>query len=45
MTLIVGLKFFHYLALFLAGGLGVANSILVKAHIKAGTPPALPVQQ
>lgn len=45
MTLIVGLKFFHYLALFLAGGLGVANSVLMKAHMKAGTPPALPVQQ
>lgn len=45
MTLIVGLKFFHYLALFLAGGLGVANSVLMKAHIKAGTPPALPVQK
>ena len=38
MSIIVVLKFFHYLALFLAGGLGVANSVLMKAHMKAGTP-------
>ncbi len=45
MTYIVGLKFFHYLALFLAGGLGVGNAIIAKAHMKAGMPPAPPVQQ
>lgn len=45
MTVIVGLKFFHYLALFLAGGLGVANGLLAKAHQAAGQPPAPPVQQ
>ena len=45
MSFIVGLKFVHYLALFLAGGLGVANSFLVKAHQMAGQPPAPPVQQ
>lgn len=44
MTVIVGLKFFHYLALFLAGGLGVANGLLAKAHQAAGQPPAPPVQ-
>ena len=44
MTLIVGFKFFHYLALFLAGGLGVANGLLAKAHLAAGQPPAPPVQ-
>ena len=44
MTIIVGLKFFHYLALFLAGGLGVANGVLASAHRKAETPPAPPVQ-
>lgn len=44
MSLIVALKFFHYLSLFLAGGLGVANALLVKAHQKAGMPPAPPVQ-
>ena len=43
MTVIVGLKFFHYLALFLAGGLGVANGVLASAHKKAETPPAPPV--
>lgn len=45
MTVIVGLKFVHYLALFLAGGLGVANGLLAKAHQAAGQPPAPPVQQ
>ena len=44
MTSIIVLKFFHYLALFLAGGLGVGNSILAKNHQKAGMPPAPPVQ-
>ena len=37
MTLIIILKFFHYLSLFLAGGLGVANAMLFKNHQKAGT--------
>ena len=45
MSIIVGLKFLHYLALFLAGGLGVANGLLAKAHQMAGQPPAPPVQQ
>ena len=45
MSLIVALKFFHYLSLFLAGGLGVANALLAKAHQKAQMPPAPPVQQ
>ena len=45
MSWIVGLKFFHYLSIFLAGGLGVANAMLAKAHQKAATPPAPPVQQ
>lgn len=45
MTLIIILKFFHYLSLFLAGGLGVANAILFKNHQKAGTPPAPPVRK
>jgi uncharacterized membrane protein len=44
-TLVIGLKFFHYLALFLAGGLGVANGLLASAHLKTGTPPAPPVQR
>ncbi len=45
MTTIVFLKFFHYLSLFLAGGLGVANAMLFKNHTKAKMAPALPVQQ
>ena len=45
MTTIVFLKFFHYLSLFLAGGLGVANAMLFKNHQKAEMAPALPVQQ
>ena len=44
MSSIVIYKFFHYVALFLAGGLGVANALLAKNHQKAGLPPALPVQ-
>ena len=45
MSTIIILKIIHYLGLFLAGGLGVANGLLTKAHQKAGQPPALPVQQ
>ena len=45
MTTIVFLKFFHYISLFLAGGLGVANAMLFKNHQKAEMAPALPVQQ
>ena len=39
------LKFFHYISLFLAGGLGVGNALLFKNHQKAGLAPALPVQK
>ena len=45
MSIMVGLKFLHYLGLFLAGGLGVANGLLAKAHQMADQPPAPPVQQ
>ena len=45
MTIIVVMKFFHYLSLFLAGGLGVANAMLFKNHQKAEILPALPVQK
>ena len=45
MTLIIILKFFHYLSLFLAGGLGVANVMLFKNHQKAGAAPAPPVRK
>lgn len=44
MSSIIIYKFFHYLALFLAGGLGVANALLAKNHQKAEMPPAPPVQ-
>ena len=45
MSIIIGLKFIHYLSLFLAGGLGVANGLLIKSHQRAGQLPAPPVQQ
>ena len=45
MSLIALLKFFHYLGLFLAGGSGVANGVLAANHLKAGLPPAEPVQK
>jgi uncharacterized membrane protein len=44
-TTIILLKVLHYLSLFLAGGLGVANVMLFKNHQKAGMPPAPPVQK
>ena len=45
MTTVVVLKILHYVSLFLAGGLGVANVMLFKNHQKAGMPPAPPVQK
>ena len=45
MITVVALKFLHYLSLFLAGGLGVANAILFKNHQKAEMPPSPPVQK
>ena len=45
MTTVVVLKILHYVSLFLAGGLGVANAMLFKNHQKAGMPPAPPVQK
>ena len=45
MFTIIFFKFVHYVSLFLAGGLGVANTMLVKNHQKAGMPPAPPVQK
>ena len=45
MTTIIVLKVLHYMSLFLARGLGVANVMLLKSHQKAGLLPALPVQK
>ena len=45
MTAVVILKFFHYISLFLAGGLGVANAMLFKNHQKEEIQPAPPVQK
>ena len=45
MTIIIVLKVLHYVSLFLAGGLGVANVMLFKSHQKARLLPALPVQK
>ena len=45
MIIVIFLKFLHYVSLFLAGGLGVANAMLFKNHQKAELPPAPPVQK
>ena len=45
MASVIFLKFFHYMSLFLAGGFGIANIMLVKNHQKAKMPPSLPVQK
>jgi uncharacterized membrane protein len=45
LTTVVVLKFLHYLSLFLAGGLGVANAMLFKNHQKAEMLPSPPVQE
>ena len=45
MATVVILKVLHYVSLFLAGGLGVANVLLFKNHQKARIPPAPPVQK
>ena len=45
MITVIFLKFLHYVSLFLAGGLGVANAVLFKNHQKAAMPPAPPVQK
>ena len=45
MITVIFLKFLHYVSLFLAGGLGVANAMLFKNHQKAEIPPAPPVQK
>ena len=45
MTTVIVLKVLHYVSLFLAGGLGVANVMLFKNHQIAGMPPAPPVQK
>ena len=37
MITVIFLKFLHYVSLFLAGGLGVANAMLFKNHEKANT--------
>ncbi len=45
MTTVIVLKVLHYVSLFLAGGLGVANVMLFKNHQKAGMSPTPPVQK
>ena len=37
--LVVILKFFHYLALFVAGGIGIGGAVISSAHQKAQQPP------
>jgi hypothetical protein len=45
MISIVALKFFHFLGLFLAGGLGVANNLLMKEHQIAKELPSAATQK
>ena len=45
MASVVLLKFFHYISLFLAGGWGVANVMLLKNHQKAQVTLTAPVQK
>tara|TARA_A200000113_G_C8780873_1_gene327535 strand:- start:22 stop:480 length:459 start_codon:yes stop_codon:yes gene_type:complete len=45
LNLIIALKILHYVALFLAGGAGVANPLLIKAHKSSGIPPSDEVQE
>ena len=45
MSVIVTLKFLHYLGLFFAGGLGIAGGVIQSAHKRAAMPPAPPVQR
>ena len=33
------LKFFHFLAIFVGGGIGIGGAVIQSAHIKAGEPP------
>ena len=45
LNLLITLKIIHYVALFLAGGAGVANPLLIKAHKSSGITPSNEVQQ
>ena len=45
MSPIVILKFFHFLALFLAGRLGIGHSLLFKEHQLAKEAPSAVVQK
>jgi hypothetical protein len=40
MGVIVGLKFIHYLSIFVAGGIGIGGAVIQSAHVKAKVPPA-----
>ena len=45
MSLVIVLKFFHYLSIILAGGIVIGGAVVQRAHIKAGEVPAMPVMQ
>ena len=40
MSIVVILKFFHFLALFFAGGIGIGGSVVQSVHLKAGQAPS-----
>lgn len=45
MSLVVVLKFFHFLSIIFAGGIVVGGAVVQRAHFKAGEAPAMPVMQ
>ena len=42
MTLIIILKFIHFFALLLAGGIAIGSVVIQRAHLVAGAPPSPP---
>ena len=40
MSVVVILKFFHFLALFFAGGIGIGGAVIQSVHLKAGQAPS-----
>ena len=45
MTLIVILKFIHFLSILLAGGIAVGSVVIQRTHMAAGEPPSAPTAQ
>ena len=43
MSLVIVLKFIHFLSIVLAGGITIGGAVVQRAHAKAGVVPAAPV--